>query len=87
MSSYEEVYLRAYDSASQAKYFIGRYVSFYNQQRPRSALGGQTPEYTSISRWEKRHNLEGSSHNESRLGCSKTGATSDRERAARAFGR
>jgi putative transposase len=41
---YEEVYLRAYDSASQAKYFIGRYVSLYNQQRPHSALGGQTPD-------------------------------------------
>ena len=41
---YEEVYLRAYDSASEAKHFIGRYVSFYNELRPHSALGGRTPD-------------------------------------------
>jgi putative transposase len=41
---YEEVYLRAYDSASEARHFIGRYVSFYNELRPHSALGGRTPD-------------------------------------------
>jgi putative transposase len=41
---YEEVYLRAYDSASEAKHFIGRYVSFYNQHRPHSSLDGRTPD-------------------------------------------
>ena len=35
-------YLRAYDSASQAKHFIGRYISFYNEQRPHSSLDGRT---------------------------------------------
>lgn len=40
---YEEVYLRAYDSASEAKHFIGRYISFYNEQRPHSSLDGRTP--------------------------------------------
>lgn len=40
---YEEVYLRAYDSASAAKHFIGRYISFYNELRPHSALDGKTP--------------------------------------------
>ena len=41
---YEEVYLRAYESASEAKHFIGRYVTFYNSDRPHSSLGGQTPD-------------------------------------------
>jgi putative transposase len=41
---HEEVYLRAYESASEAKHFISRYISFYNQQRPHSALDGRTPD-------------------------------------------
>ena len=41
---YEEVYLRAYESASEAKHFIGRYISFYNQQRPHSSLDGRSPD-------------------------------------------
>ena len=41
---YEEVYLRAYESATEAKHFIGRYVSFYNGHRPHSSLDGRTPE-------------------------------------------
>jgi putative transposase len=41
---YEEVYLRAYESTSEAKHFIGRYISFYNQQRPHSALDGRVPD-------------------------------------------
>jgi putative transposase len=41
---YEEVYLRAYESAIEAKHFIGRYVTFYNQQRPHSSLDGRTPD-------------------------------------------
>jgi putative transposase len=41
---YEEVYLRAYESAAEAKHFIGRYISFYNQQRPHSSLDGRVPD-------------------------------------------
>lgn len=41
---YEEVYLRAYDSVSQARQSIGRYLAFYNQGRPHSRLDGRTPE-------------------------------------------
>ncbi len=41
---YEEVYLRAYESASEAKYFIGRYIRFYNEFRPHSSLDGRTPD-------------------------------------------
>ncbi len=41
---YEEVYLRAYESAPEAKHFIGRYITFYNQQRPHSSLDARTPD-------------------------------------------
>lgn len=41
---YEEVYLRAYESASEAKLSIGKYVDFYNALRPHSALDGRTPD-------------------------------------------
>jgi putative transposase len=40
---YEEVYLRAYASVSEARASIGRYLGFYNGTRPHSSLGGQTP--------------------------------------------
>jgi transposase InsO family protein len=35
---YEEVYLRAYDSASEDRASIGRYLDFYNGRRPHSSL-------------------------------------------------
>lgn len=41
---YEEVYLHAYESASQARAGIGRYIEFYNGTRPHSALDGRTPD-------------------------------------------
>lgn len=41
---YEEVYLRAYASVSEARSSIGRYLGFYNATRPHSSLGGQTPD-------------------------------------------
>jgi len=41
---YEEVYLRAYASVSEARASIGRYLGFYNSRRPHSSLGGQTPD-------------------------------------------
>ena len=41
---YEEVYLRAYRSVSEARRGLRRYLAFYNRQRPHSALGGQTPD-------------------------------------------
>jgi putative transposase len=41
---YEEVYLRAYDSVSDARASLGRYLAFYNGRRPHSSLGGRTPE-------------------------------------------
>ena len=41
---YEEVYLRAYDSVSDARASIGRYLDFYNARRPHSSLDGSTPD-------------------------------------------
>ena len=41
---YEEVYLRAYDSVSEARASIGRYLTFYNGRRPHSSLDGSTPD-------------------------------------------
>ncbi|MGY3412914.1 putative transposase [Bradyrhizobium sp. GM5.1] len=35
---YEEVYLRAYDSVSEARAPIAKYLAFYNQGRPHSSL-------------------------------------------------
>ncbi len=41
---YEEVYLHAYDSVSQAKARLARYFDFYNQRRPHTALDRSTPD-------------------------------------------
>jgi putative transposase len=41
---YEEVYLRAYDSVSDARASISRYLAFYNGGRPHSSLDGRTPD-------------------------------------------
>ncbi len=41
---YEEVYLRAYASVSEARAGIGQYLTFYNSRRPHSALDGRTPD-------------------------------------------
>jgi len=46
---YEEVYLRAYASVSEARNSIGRYLAFYNGTRPHSSLGGQTPDQAYIT--------------------------------------
>jgi putative transposase len=41
---YEEVYLRAYDSVSDARASLGRYLDFYNRTRPHSSLAARTPD-------------------------------------------
>jgi len=41
---YEEVYLHAYDSVTEARQALSRYITFYNSRRPDSALDGQTPD-------------------------------------------
>ena len=43
---YEDVYLKAYDSVSDARTSLGRYFDFYNGKRPHSSLGRRTPDQT-----------------------------------------
>ena len=40
---YEEVYLHAYETLSDAREGIGEYMIFYNDQRPHQSLGQQPP--------------------------------------------
>jgi putative transposase len=41
---YEEVYLKAYNSVSEARASIGQYLTFYNSRRPHSSLDRRTPD-------------------------------------------
>ena len=41
---YEEVYLKAYDSVTEARVSLARYFDFYNGRRPHSSHGGATPD-------------------------------------------
>ena len=41
---YEEVYLHAYASVSDAKVSLFKYIEFYNARRPHSSLDGKTPD-------------------------------------------
>ena len=40
---YEEVYLNAYKTVSEARAGMGRYLNFYNIRRPHSSIDRQTP--------------------------------------------
>ncbi|HIB84685.1 MAG TPA: IS3 family transposase, partial [Chromatiaceae bacterium] len=46
---YEEVYLKAYESVSEARASIGHYLRFYNAGRPHSRLDRQTPDQVYFS--------------------------------------
>jgi putative transposase len=41
---YEEVYLKAYETVTEARASIGRYFVFYNSQRPHASLDRLTPD-------------------------------------------
>jgi len=41
---YEEVYLKAYETVTEARASIGHYVHFYNTRRPHSSLDRKTPD-------------------------------------------
>ena len=43
---YEEVYLKAYQSVSEAELEIGNYLVFYNEERPHQGNNGWTPDET-----------------------------------------
>ena len=51
---YEEVYLRAYDSVSDARILIGRYLTFYNGRRCHSSLDRRTPDQAYFTRLPQR---------------------------------
>lgn len=40
---YECVYLHAWETGSEAKAGVGKWIEFYNRRRPHSALGGRPP--------------------------------------------
>ena len=40
---YECVYLHAWETGSEAKAGVGKWIKFYNHKRPHSALGGKPP--------------------------------------------
>jgi putative transposase len=41
---YEDVYLKAYETVSEARQSLARYFDFYNARRPHSSLDAQTPD-------------------------------------------
>ncbi|MFG1250191.1 IS3 family transposase [Xanthobacter flavus] len=41
---YECIYLNAFETGSETRAGIGRWITYYNRTRPHSALGGRTPE-------------------------------------------
>ena len=47
---YEEIYIRAYDTVSEARTCIGRYLEFYNSGRPHSSLDRRTPDQAYFDR-------------------------------------
>jgi putative transposase len=47
---YEEIYLKAYNTVSEARASIGRHLTFYNGRRPHSSLDRQTPDQAYFNR-------------------------------------
>ena len=41
---YEEVYLHAYNTVSEARSGLARYIQFFNTRRPHTALDRRTPD-------------------------------------------
>jgi putative transposase len=51
---YEEIYLHAYDTVSEARSGIGRYIQFFNNRRPHSSLQAQTPDRVYFNRPQEK---------------------------------
>jgi putative transposase len=52
---YEKIYLHAYNSVSDARAGIGNYLSFYNERRPHTEHGGDTPDNMYFSTMDLKH--------------------------------
>ena len=50
---YEEVYLKAYETVTEARSGIREWIRFYNHERTHQSLGGQTPEQVYYNRSKK----------------------------------
>jgi hypothetical protein len=44
INEYARTYLRAYETVAEARRLIGRYLDFFNTNRPYSSLGARTPD-------------------------------------------
>jgi len=53
---YECVYLHAWETGSEAKAGVGKWIEFYNRKRPHSALGGKPPAVVYWLRKEENQN-------------------------------
>ena len=63
---YEEVYLHAYASVSEARSSTGQYLGFYNARRPPLSLGGRTPSLIAVSSRNSRKRHRGYAQPDSR---------------------
>ncbi|WP_156785543.1 IS3 family transposase [Sulfitobacter sp. EE-36] len=52
---YECVYLHAWETGSEAKAGVGKWIKFYNRKRPHSALGGQPP---AVIYWQRNETTQ-----------------------------
>jgi putative transposase len=52
---YECIYLHAFETGSELRAGLARWIGYYNSQRPHSSLGGQTPDeaYAAVGAGEK----------------------------------
>jgi len=82
---YEEVYLKAYDSVSEARASIGRYLDFYNRRRPHSSLDDATPDQVPpqcrYRKYQLRYWAYAASHPGAHGPASESHATRTRRRA------
>ena len=52
---YECVYLHAWETGSEAKAGVGKWIEFYNRKRPHSALGGKPP---AVVYWQRKEETQ-----------------------------
>ena len=62
--TYECVYLHAFETGSAARAGIGKWINFYNTERPPSALGGRTP-----TEAHQGQDLKAAALSKGKLGC------------------